>query len=626
MKRFLSFLFLCVVCCSMFAQQLQQPVKWSISLSEKESSSSTILFSALVEEGWHVYTTSLPDDGPVPTQIIFDSLSNVILVGDLESETPIVTKYDEAFAMNLSWYDGNVNLSQSIKIEDSTDFFIRGYVRFMCCNEESCMPPKNVDFVFSSNEISSSTIDDVEEDLGLFRSLPDYWQPVSEENETDSLSKKISLWYVFFAGLLGGILALFTPCVWPIIPMTVSFFLKRSQSRRRGIFEATFYGLSIFVIYLTLGVFVTLVLGADALNVLSTNAFVNVFFFVLLVVFAVSFFGYFEIELPSSWANILNSKASNTTGIISILFMAFVLVIVSFSCTGPIIGTLLVELSTMQSILSPLVGMAGFALALALPFSLFAIFPSWIDKMPRSGSWMGMVKIVLAFIELYFALKFLSVADLTMGWGILPRNVFILCWIIISLCFSFYLFGILRFPAEGKVKIFFGRKILALIPLLFAIYLTTGFFGNSLKQVSAFLPPQPTENHVFNDYDEGMAFAQKNNKMVFLDFTGYGCVNCRKMEGAVFSNEKVKERLADFVQIQLFVDDRTTLQNPFVISEINDTIMTVGEKWSFLQQYKFKANAQPYYLILSSEGKLLSKPYAYDENIEKFLNWLNSVE
>ena len=447
-------------------------------------------------------------------------------------------------------------------------------------------------------------------------------------------------------GLLGGIMAIFTPCVWPIIPMTVSFFIKRGGAQKgttnsQVIRDAIFYGLSIIIVYVALGLLVTLIFGASALNALSTNAVVNIIFFLVLVVFAASFFGAFEITLPSSWSTALNSKSGKTTGFISILLMAFTLVIVSFSCTGPIIGTLLVE-AAGKSIMAPAMGMLGFAIALALPFTLFAMFPSVLKKLPKSGGWMNTFKVTLAFLELALALKFLSVADLAYGWHILDREVFIALWIIIFALLGLYLLGLISFPHddEDHRKTSVSRLFLAIISLSFAMYMIPGLWGAPLRAISAFAPPMSTQDWVmtpgasgsahgeqiiFEDYDEGMAYAKEHNMPVFLDFNGYGCVNCRKMEAAVLEKPEVAEHLKKYVIISLIVDDRTELDEPITVIENGKTITleTVGEKWSHMQRTQYQANAQPYYVQLDADGnKIVETSYAYDEDIDKFLEWL----
>jgi thiol:disulfide interchange protein DsbD len=468
----------------------------------------------------------------------------------------------------------------------------------------------------------------------------DLWKPVINELHAfgDTTSQEDMSWlYIFITGFLGGLLALFTPCVWPIIPMTVSFFLKRSKDKKKGIRDAWTYGASIVVIYVTLGVAITLIFGASALNALSTNAVFNILFCLLLVVFAASFFGAFELTLPSKWSNAVDSKAESTGGLLSIFLMAFTLSLVSFSCTGPIIGFLLVQVSTTGSVIAPTIGMLGFAIALALPFTLFALFPSWLKQMPKSGGWMNVVKVTLGFIELAFALKFLSVADLAYGWHILDRETFLALWIVIFGLLGFYLLGKIKFPHDDDDnKVGVTRFFLALFSLAFAVYMVPGLWGAPLKAVSAFAPPMHTQDlnlykkevHArFDDYDLGMEYARRMGKPVMLDFTGYGCVNCRKMELAVWTNDRVSTLINDdYVLITLYVDNKTPLPAPVKITENGKqrTLRTVGDKWSYLQRVKFGANAQPFYVLIDNDGNPLNKSYAYDEDVDKYVQFLQT--
>ncbi|MFA5047269.1 MAG: cytochrome c biogenesis protein CcdA, partial [Paludibacter sp.] len=506
---------------------------------------------------------------------------------------------------------------------------------------QSCLPPSQELFNLGAPAQAHPATLAVPLDSAKLTKVTDYWTPVINElkafGETGGSTGSTSLWLIFLAGLLGGFLALFTPCVWPIIPMTVSFFLKRSDNKSRGQRDAVLYGLAIIFIYVFLGILITLIFGASALNSLSTNAIFNLIFFALLVVFAISFFGAFEITLPASWSTKLDAKADSTAGFISILFMAFTLVLVSFSCTGPIIGTLLVQVSGSGSLLAPAIGMLGFAVALSIPFSLFALFPSWLKTMPRSGGWLNSVKVVLAFLELALALKFLSVADLAYGWRILDREVFISIWIVIFVLLGIYLLGKLRFSHDSDAKhtSVFGL-FMALISFAFAVYMVPGLWGAPLKAISAFAPPLYTQDFslykdevhpAFTDYDLGMAYAAEKKLPVLVDFTGFGCVNCRKMEASVWTDSRVKDLLnKDFVLISLFVDDKTALANPYEVQENGRTrsIGTVGDKWSYLQRIKFGANAQPFYVMLDNSGKPLNKSYSFDENPEHFVKWLKA--
>jgi thiol:disulfide interchange protein DsbD len=620
--------------------QILEPVQWAFSHRIISETEAELVFEATLQDSWHVYGMQLPEDGPIPTTFTFERTENAVLSGEITSASKLIKEYDPNFDMELSWYEKKAVFIQKIKRQASTPANVSGFVRFMCCNDSSCLPPKKVPFSFIIKEGNIVVADDTlavgasptPAAIEKVTTEKDYWLPVTDQLKSfgekgESTGSDRSLWFIFLAGFVGGLLALFTPCVWPIIPMTVSFFLKRNKNPQKGRREAIFYGLSIIFIYLALGILITLIFGASALNTLSTNAIFNLVFFAILIVFAISFFGFFDITLPASWSTALNNKAEHTTGLFSIFLMAFTLAVVSFSCTGPIIGTLLVEVSSTGSLLSPAVGMFGFALALALPFSIFALFPSWLNSMPRSGSWMNMIKVSLAFLELALALKFLSVADLTSGWGILPRNLFIALWIVIFLGWALYMLGIIRFPHDSKGQsISTLRKISAGLILLFVIYLARGFWGAPLKDISAFLPPQET-SEVFHDYDEGMQYADKHGLPVFLDFTGYGCVNCRKMEAAVFTHDEVKNLLSQFVIISLYVDERKELEKPITVSENNKTLLleTQGERWSYLQRIKFGANAQPYYIALDNDGNPISQPYAYNEDIEKFTAFLKNA-
>ena len=600
-------------------------------------------------------------------------------MGGLTANKPATKKFEDMFEAEVSYYEHSVTFSQKLKLTDKT-YSIEGYFEFGACNDESCMPPTAVEFKYSGKGIETAKeanekaleenegkVDETPAELAATDSiksdstavaatedspLEGLWTPVIDElnsfgsGETDSEN---SLWKIFILGILGGFIALLTPCVWPIIPMTVSFFLKRAKDdKKKGIRDAITYGLSIIVIYLVLGLAVTLLFGASALNALSTNAVFNIFFFLLLVIFGASFLGGFEIVLPSKWTNAVDSKASSTTGLLSIFLMAFTLVLVSFSCTGPIIGFLLVEMGTSGNIVGPAVGMFGFALALALPFTLFAIFPTWLKSAPKSGNWMNNVKVTLGFIELAFSLKFLSVADLAYGWGILDRETFLSLWIVLFAILGCYLMGWVRFPHDEDEWDEMGEKIInhrtpvtkffmALCSFAFAVYMVPGLWGAPCKAVSAFAPPMNTQD--FNlaktehiepqtlDYEAGMNIAKTKGKPVMIDFTGFGCVNCRKMEAAVWTDESVKKVITeDYVLIQLFVDDKTPLPEPIEVVENgqNRKLRTVGDKWSYLQRTKFGSNTQPFYVLLDNEGHPLNTSYSYDEDIAKYLDFLNT--
>ena len=638
--RYLISLLLAAASLVMCAQQddIKTPITWDNSFEMVSDTEAVASFTATIDNGWHLYSTQLPDGGPSPTVVVWDKISGLEPTGDLTPDHAPIEKVDEMFELTLSWWEQKVTLTQHFKVTDPSTVHLEGYVEYSSCNDETCIPPTKEPFTFSGNASAATTDNASEQDaanaqLSAASELPATWTPVDTSGAEDSQSG--SLWYIFLGGFLGGLLALLTPCVWPMIPLTVSFFLKKSGSRAKSILNASVYGLSIIIIYLLLGVIITLAFGASALNELATNAVFNVFFFLMLVVFAISFFGAFDITLPSSWSNHIDSRAGNTTGFLSIFFMAFTLTLVSFSCTGPIIGTLLVEAATMGNMTGPAVGMFGFALALAIPFSLFSLFPSMLKEMPKSGGWLNSVKVVLGFIELALSLKFLSVADLTYHWHILDREVFVSLWIVIFFLLGIYLLGKLRFSHDSETKtIGTFRFFLAMISLAFSVYLLPGLWGAPLKAISAFAPPLTTQDFnlyeggkfiEFDNYDEALSYADEHSLPVFVDFSGFGCTNCRKMETAVFENSEVEKLIQEnFVMVKLMVDDRKPLAQPMNVVENGKklTLTTVGERWSYLQRYKFAANSQPYYVVVNSKGDMLSGPYSYNEDIEKFLNFL----
>lgn len=638
--RYLISLLLAAASLVMCAQQddIKTPITWDNSFEMVSDTEAVASFTATIDNGWHLYSTQLPDGGPSPTIVVWDKISGLEPTGDLTPDHAPIEKVDEMFELTLSWWEQKVTLTQHFKVTDPSTVHLEGYVEYSSCNDETCIPPTKEPFTFSGNASAATTDNASEQDaanaqLSAASELPATWTPVDTSGAEDSQSG--SLWYIFLGGFLGGLLALLTPCVWPMIPLTVSFFLKKSGSRAKSILNASVYGLSIIIIYLLLGLIITLAFGASALNELSTNAVFNVFFFLMLVVFAISFFGAFDITLPSSWSNHIDSRAGNTTGFLSIFFMAFTLTLVSFSCTGPIIGTLLVEAATMGNMTGPAVGMFGFALALAIPFSLFSLFPSMLKEMPKSGGWLNSVKVVLGFIELALSLKFLSVADLTYHWHILDREVFVSLWIVIFFLLGIYLLGKLRFSHDSETKtIGTFRFFLAMISLAFSVYLLPGLWGAPLKAISAFAPPLTTQDFnlyeggkfiEFDNYDEALSYADEHSMPVFVDFSGFGCTNCRKMETAVFENSEVEKLIQEnFVMVKLMVDDRKPLAQPMNVVENGKklTLTTVGERWSYLQRYKFAANSQPYYVVVNSKGDMLSGPYSYNEDIEKFLNFL----
>lgn len=657
MKKILLSLIVSFLAFAAYAQ-IQEPVKFKTELKNVSATEVEIVFIASIEQGWHVYSTDLGDGGPISATFNTDKLTGAQLDGKLRPIGKEIASFDKLFEMDVRYFEHTAQFVQKLKLTGG-DYQVTGYLEYGACNDENCLPPTQVEFSFfgkaegTSASVQTETpaekadmaaapavIGSADGPTSVVVSDNDLWSPVINElnalGETTS-QEDMSWLYIFITGFVGGLLALFTPCVWPIIPMTVSFFLKRSKDKKKGIRDAWTYGASIVVIYVTLGLAITAIFGANALNALSTNAIFNIFFCLMLVVFAASFFGAFEITLPSKWSNAVDSKAEATTGLLSIFLMAFTLSLVSFSCTGPIIGFLLVQVSTTGNVIAPAVGMLGFAIALALPFTLFALFPSWLKSMPKSGGWMNVIKVTLGFLELAFALKFLSVADLAYGWRILDRETFLALWIVLFALLGFYLLGKIKFPHDDDdTKVSVPRFFLALASLAFAVYMVPGLWGAPLKAVSAFAPPMQTQdfnlynNEVhakFDDYDAGMKYAREHGKPVMLDFTGYGCVNCRKMELAVWTDMKVADLINnDYVLITLYVDNKTRLPEPVKVMEngTERTLRTVGDKWSYLQRVKFGANAQPFYVLIDNEGKPLNKSYSYDEDIDKYVDFLQT--
>ena len=669
MKKLISSLLLSFVVCVLQAQ-IKDPVKFKTEFNTLSDTEAEIVFTAAIDKGWHVYSTELGDGGPISATFNVDKTSGIELLGKLKPVGKEVATFDKLFEMKVRYFENTAKFIQKVKLTGGA-YEIEGYLEYGACDDESCLPPTEVPFKFSGvaktanaaaakaeqpekkevekkeeaapvvskdtvamMELVPATTTDASTGIQPAVASGELWKPVISELQAlgeEHTQGDMSWIYIFVTGFLGGLLALFTPCVWPIIPMTVSFFLKRSKDKKKGIRDAWTYGASIVVIYVALGLAITLIFGASALNALSTNAIFNILFFLMLVVFAASFFGAFEITLPSKWSNAVDSKAESTTGLLSIFLMAFTLSLVSFSCTGPIIGFLLVQVSTTGSIVAPAIGMLGFAIALALPFTLFALFPSWLKSM------MNVIKVTLGFLELAFALKFLSVADLAYGWRLLDRETFLALWIVIFALLGFYLLGKIKFPHDDDDnKVGVTRFFMALVSLAFAVYMVPGLWGAPLKAVSAFAPPMQTQdfnlykNEVhakFDDYDLGMEYARLNGKPVMLDFTGYGCVNCRKMEAAVWTDPKVSDLINnDYVLITLYVDNKTPLTEPVKIVEngTERTLRTVGDKWSYLQRVKFGANAQPFYVLLDNQGKPLNKSYAYDEDIPKYIEFLQT--
>lgn len=658
----------------------QNPVRFSVQQKKVSPTEVDVIFTAKIDAGWHVYSTGLPAGGPTSASIKTEKAEGAQPVGKLTPRGKEINVFDKVFEMKLRYFEHNVSFVQKYKITGKT-YKISGYMEYGACNDEMCMPPSSIEFSYTGNGPAdapaateapeakegetaeadgattlSATMDtaktaqdgatlqgDSAQAAGVDAANPsDLWRPVIKELSEFSAgkdNKNHSLWYIFIMGVVGGFVALLTPCVWPIIPMTVSFFLKRAKDdKRKGIRDAVTYGISIIVIYMGLAAVITALFGPQKLNELATNAPFNIFFFLMLVVFALSFFGWFELRLPSSWGNAIDNKAAATTGLLSIFLMAFTLSLVSFSCTAPVVGLLLVQAATSGDWVAPTIGMFGFALALALPFTLFALFPTWLKQAPKSGSWMNMIKVVLGFIELAFAFKFLSVADLAYGWHILDRETFLAIWIVIFGLMGLYLIGRLKFPHDDPTQMAMPVPaiMLGMISLAFTVYMVPGLWGAPLKAVSAFAPPIYTQDFnlhhqevepKYKDYEEGMRAAAQAGKPVLLDFTGFGCVNCRKMEGAVWTNAEVAEKLNnDYILISLYVDDKTPLKEPIKVKRSDGTtrtLRTIGDKWSYLQESKFGYLAQPFYVTVDNQGNPLSGSFVYKEDIPGYLEFLD---
>ena len=688
MKRRNTLFILFTLLFSLTAMAQQNPVHFSVQQKQVSPTEVEVIFTAKIDQGWHVYSTNLPADGPTSASLHVDKAEGLTPVGKLTTRGKELNVYDKTFEMKLRYFENSVGFVQRYKITAKT-YSIKGYLEYGACNDEMCLPPTQVEFNFKGNGpasapaaiptaanaetektttaatdvaadglsaltamtadtakksdvLSADTAGTVKQENAQVNADVNLWQPVIKElsafNSTKD-STNSSLWSIFFMGILGGFIALLTPCVWPIIPMTVSFFLKRAKDdRKKGIRDAVTYGLSIIVIYMALATIVTWAFGPQKLNELATNAPFNVFFFLLLVVFAFSFFGWFELRLPSSWGNAVDNKASATTGILSIFLMAFTLSLVSFSCTAPVVGLLLVQAATSGDWVAPAVGMFGFALALALPFTFFALFPSLLKQAPKSGSWMNMIKVVLGFIELAFSLKFLSVADLAYGWHILDRETFLSIWIVLFGLLGLYLIGKLKFPHDDleQKAMPVPAIMLGLCSLAFSVYMLPGLWGAPCKAVSAFAPPINTQDFnlapqtvhaAYTDYDEGMRAAAAAGKPVLIDFTGFGCVNCRKMEASVWTDSRVAEKLnKDYVLISLYVDDKTPLKQPVEVKlpdGTSRTLRTIGDKWSYLEQTKFGYLAQPFYVPLDNAGKPLNGSFSFKEDVPAYLEFLD---
>ncbi|MCI9173196.1 cytochrome c biogenesis protein CcdA [uncultured Duncaniella sp.] len=663
-KRFFA-LFATVLAITFAATaQIMTPVTWTSEMTMTGDDKGKIVLTANIQDGWHMYAMDLPDGGPQSLEFTFPKLDGVKLEGKPTPSKAAHRQMDEMFGMELAWWTQSVTITQNFTAT-KPEFAIDMMLVYGACNDENCIPPSRETFSFTGKAKVKAAAEPVEEKkaeeaapaeevaaetatdeaatdsvaapvVADTKADSDLWTPVNYEDAGESAPISAgSFWYIFFTCFLGGLVALFTPCVWPMIPMTVSFFLKKGKDRSKSIKDACIYGISIIVIYVALGLIITAIFGASKLNELSTSATFNIIFFLLLVVFAISFFGAFDIKLPASWSNRMDASAERTSGMLSIFFMAFTLTLVSFSCTGPIIGTLLVEAASMGNMWGPAIGMLGFSMALALPFMLFAMFPTMLQAAPSSGNWMNTLKVVLGFVELALSLKFLSVADLAYGWHILDREIFLALWIVMFALLGLYLLGKFNFahygPADSSIGVF--RFFLAMISLSMSVYLIPGLWGAPLKGVSAFVPPLYTQDFnlygesfkEYDDYEEGMKVAAQEGKPVLIDFSGYGCVNCRKMEGAVLDDPNVKNMITDnFVVIKLMVDEKANLPEPIKVTEYGKeiTLYTYGDKWSYLQRYKFNANAQPYYVVLDEKGSLLSGPFSYEEDIPKFTNFL----
>lgn len=646
--KLLFIVVLLLTLCMTTRAQMVNPIHTSAEMKMLDGVEAELLFHLKMDAGWHVYSPTVTG-GPIAATFHADKMQGAKAIGSLKFRGKEITKYDNAFEKELQFFENSVTFVQHIRLTEPK-YDIDCYLEYGACNDQACMPPSEVPLKVKGDRPEATTVPTVADTTAADTAKAVVAKDTTETIETIDTASVASLndagsdpqppnlggMMTFFAGLVGGLLALLTPCVWPIIPMTVSFFLKRNKERSKAIREALTYGLSIIVIYVVLGLLVTLLFGANALNALSTNALFNIFFALLLVVFAASFFGAFELTLPSSWSNKIDQKSEQTTGLLSIFLMAFTLALVSFSCTGPIIGFLLVAVGSQGELLGPTIGMLGFATGLAIPFALFALFPSLLKSVPKSGGWMNVVKVTLGFIELAFALKFLSVADLAYGWHLLDREVFLALWIVIFTLLGLYLLGIFHFPHDDKQRTTnVPQFFMALASLAFAVYMIPGLWGAPLRAISAFAPPMSTQDFKlqeeavtarFNNYEQGMAAARQEGKPVIIDFTGYGCVNCRKMEGAVWSQPQVADVLNnDYVLISLYVDDKTALDSVITVTENGQErkLRTVGDKWSYLQRTKFGANTQPYYVLLDNDGQLLNGYRSYDEDVQAYLDWLN---
>ena len=663
MKKILTTVLLLIFSIAGFTQILK-PVTWSYNYETINEKEGTLVFKAVIENGWHVYSQFIAEGGPIPTTFTFNKSADFILLGKI-SETPKASSaFDNNFGMQISWHEHQVVFKQKIKL-NKPETKVTGTLEFMVCNDKQCLPPEDIDFSIMAKSGEPTAVSS--EDKVAVTPIVDTHQKDTAQSKEISISTTIkadsettnpSLWAIFLAGFIGGLLALLMPCIFPMLPLTVSYFTKKAGSKRKAIAHAGIYGLSIIVIYVALGMIITLIFGSDALNELASNGLFNFLFFLLLVVFAISFFGAFEINLPSSWVNKIDTQ-SDKGGFLGIFFMAFALALVSFSCTGPIIGTLLVQAAAMGQLMGPAIGMLGFSLALAIPFTLFASFPSLLKSLPKSGGWLNSVKVTLGFIELALAFKFLSNVDLAYHWKFLDREVFLVLWIVIFALMGFYLLGKLKFSHDSDLQfITIPRLFLAIITFAFTMYMIPGLWGAPLKAISAWLPPQTTQDFdlytnslsspsvvqdtvkkkyaglfkaphnldAFFDYEQGLAYAKQHNKPVLIDFTGHSCVNCRKMEASVWSEPEVLSRLKqNYVLISLYVDDKTELpeKEQYISTYSGKKIKTLGNKWSDFEASKFETNSQPYYVIVDNQGKKLVPAQAFNLDIKNYVNFLD---
>ena len=675
MKKILSSILFCLFLCStthLAQAQIYAPVKWTFSSKKINDTEAELTFKASIDKGWHVYSQFIANDGPVPTSFKFEKNKAFDLVGKATEGKPI-EQHDVNFDMDLKFFENSATFKQIIKIKDAKNFSVKGSLEYMSCDNSKCLPPETVDFTIDVEGVTKTQNTKQETTPAVAPENKDNATPTIDSNKKEAevaptekkkteiiptvVEEQKSAWGIFIAGFLGGLLALLTPCVFPMIPLTVSFFTKQSKTRKKGIANAFIYALSIIAIYVTLGMLITLSLGPDALNAMASNVWVNLAFFIIFVVFAISFLGAFEITLPNSWINKADS-ASERGGLIGIFFMAFTLSLVSFSCTGPIIGTLLVQAAVGGNVVNPVIGMIGFSTALALPFGLFAAFPGWLNSLPKSGGWLNSVKVVLGLLELALALKFLSNVDLAYHWGFLKREIFIALWIIIFSVLGFYLLGKLKFSHDSEVKyVSIPRLLFAILTFSFVIYLVPGMWGAPLKLISGFPPPTfynegwslnnngasaekkivegtdpehcPHNLNCFHDYDVALAYARKIGKPLMVDFTGWSCVNCRKMEDQVWIDPRVLQRLNnDFVLVSLYVDDKTELpeEQKYISPTTGKKVKTTGNKFSDLQTSRFKTNSQPYYVLLDSNEQMLNSPTGYNPDIEKFIEFLDSAK